>query len=138
MSGKFAPTNETPEEIIEKMKSVKKKEDAYILLELLKRMTDKDPIVWHPGIIGYGKYAYEYETGISGVAPVIAFAPRQNRFSIYLTPYLEDEAFEKLGKHQRGKSCLYINKLADVNRDVLEDLITTSMNHTHENYDIIE
>lgn len=138
MSAKFAPTNETPEEIIENMRSKNKKKDAYYLLDLLNSITGLKPIVWHPGIIGYGKYAYEYETGISGEAPVIAFAPRQSRFSIYLTPYLEDEAFERLGKHQRGKSCLYINKLADVNLDVLEELITSSIKHTKVNYNIID
>lgn len=132
----FEPTGERPVDIIEKMKSANKKRDAYKLLNALKDITGKEPVVWYPGIIGFGKYAYKYQTGHSGEAPLIAFAPRDTRFSIYLTPYMEEDVFNQLGKYKRGKGCLYINKLADVNWDVLLGIVRKSIDQTEAKYQI--
>lgn len=132
------PTGEKPVDIIEKMKSENKKQAAYKLLKALKDITGRDPLVWHPGIIGFGRYAYKYQTGHSGQAPLIAFAPRDTKFSIYLMPYMEDSDFNHLGKYKRGKGCLYINKLADVDWEVLLGIIRHSISQTEAKYTILD
>ena len=98
--------------------------EAKTLLNLFKKVTGKKPIIWND-VIGYGSYSYTrsdkktfewYRTG---------FAPRKSKLTIYIMPGydLDQELLAQLGKHKSGKSCIYINKLEDIDINVLEKLV---------------
>jgi hypothetical protein len=84
--------------------------------------------MWGPAIIGFGSYHYKYESGREGDMPMLGFSPRKQNLSLYLmTPYTRYGAdLDKLGKHSTSVSCLYINKLSDVDEKVLERMIRQS------------
>jgi hypothetical protein len=92
--------------------------------------------MWGPSIIGYGSYRYKYESGHEGEWPRAGFSPRKANLVVYLMPGYEDHAalLKRLGKHKIGKSCLYINKLADVDERVLRELIAKSWKRMAEMY----
>jgi len=88
-------------------------------------------------IIGFGKYDYKYDSGREGTSSVVAFSPRKANLVLYIMPGFADnqDLLESLGKHKIGKSCLYINKLEDVNLVVLKKIIKASvkvMRNTHD------
>ena len=80
-------------------------------------------------MIGYGSYDYTYDSGRSGSALATGFSPRKSNLSIYIMPGYADfsSILERLGKHKIGKSCLYINKLADIDMDVLAELVAAGL-----------
>jgi len=86
--------------------------------------------MWGPTIIGYGQYHYTYESGRSGDFLATGFSPRWANLSIYIMPGYTDfqHILDRLGKHKLGKSCLSINKLADVDLDAVADLIRAGLN----------
>jgi Domain of unknown function (DU1801) len=90
--------------------------------------------MWGPTMVGYGQYHYEYDSGHSRDAFAAGFSPRKASLSLYgMTMQPEaPELLEKLGKHRLGKSCLYINKLADVDLGVLEELIRSGYRYVTE------
>ena len=112
-------------EFIESVENGKKKTDAYRLLEIFEETTGCKAKMWGSSIIGFGKYHYKYASGHEGEAPLAGFSPRKGKFSLYLA--YESEEREKMlqnfGKHTKSKACIYINKLDDINIDVLKDLI---------------
>ena len=85
--------------------------------------------MWGPSIVGYGRYDYTYPTGHSGSFLATGYSPRKAALSIYILPGYTDyrSILSRLGKHKTGKSCLYINKLADVDLDVLSELIRAGL-----------
>lgn len=133
---KMKETEASVIEFIEKLESPKKKEDAYRLLEIFKEVSGYEPKMWGPSIIGFGSYHYTYESGHSGVAPLVGFSPSKARFSLYLLPVEEDkkDLVNKLGKVKLGKSCIYVNKLADIDLEVLKEMIRFSIAYTHKLY----
>lgn len=116
---------------IAQVEPASKREDALVLDALFRKVTGEEPRMWGPTMIGYGSYHYKYATGHEGDALRTGFSPRKARHSLYLMGAYLDElgaehraaALARLGKHSVGKSCLYINKLADVDLGVLEELI---------------
>lgn len=128
---KTVPTNAEVDAFIDAVEPAAKREDAKVLDALFRKVTGEQPRMWGPTIIGYGSYHYKYESGREGDASRSGFSPRKAKHSLYLMGCYCDEETEKrtveqlsrLGKHSRGKSCLYINKLADVDLDVLEEMI---------------
>ncbi|MFS0671969.1 DUF1801 domain-containing protein [Ornithinibacillus sp. 179-J 7C1 HS] len=116
-------------EFIEKVESLKKKEDAYKLLDIFTETTGFAAKMWGPSIIGFGSYHYKYESGHEGDAPLVGFSPRKAKISLYFATGdpNRDELLKKFGKHTSGKACVYINKLSDIDVDVLKALIKQSM-----------
>lgn len=116
-------------EFIERVDDAKKKEDAYRLLELFSEQTGFPAKMWGPSIIGFGSYHYKYASGHEGDAPLVGFSPRKAKISLYLAPDDPDRdtLLESFGKHTRGKGCVYINKVADIDVDVLRALIRQSV-----------
>lgn len=112
-------------EFIELMENEKKKADAYRLLEIFEEVTGYDGKMWGASIIGFGSYHYKYASGREGNAPLVAFSPRKAKISLYLDYESEErETFlENFGKHTKSKGCIYVNKLADIDINVLKDLI---------------
>jgi hypothetical protein len=109
-----------------------KREDALVLDALFRRVTGETPKMWGPTMIGYGEYRTTYESGRDVHWMRTGFSPRKTKHSLYLMGgYCDDitaahraEAMQRLGKHSTGKSCLYVNKLADIDLAVLEEIIT--------------
>ena len=116
-------------EFIEQVDSPKKREDAYRLLDLFTEATGCEAKMWGPSIIGFGAYHYVYKTGHEGDAPLAGFSPRKAKISLYFAPGdTEREALlAKFGKHTSGKACIYINKVDDIDMDVLKELIRQSV-----------
>ncbi len=106
-----------------------RKSDAAALDQLFRKITGWQPRMWGPAMIGYGQYHYTYESGRSGDFLATGFSPRKANLSIYIMPGYADfgAILDRLGKHKIGKSCLYINKLADIDTGALQDLIRAGL-----------
>ena len=126
---KTRPTDASVEAFIDAVDHPRRREDARTLLELMQRVTGEQPVMWGPSIVGYGSYHYRYASGQEADWPITGFSPRKQNLSIYIMTGFEasDELLTRLGKHKTGKSCLYVNKLADVDLDVLEKLVRASV-----------
>lgn len=120
--------------------SEKRREEAAIVDSIHRRVTGQEPKMWGPSIIGYGSYDYLYDSGHSGTMCRAGFSPRKAAMTLYLMGhYLDrqpeaDALLKKLGKYKNGKSCLYVNKLADVDLEVLEKLVVLSWDVMNERY----
>ncbi|MEL6618312.1 MAG: DUF1801 domain-containing protein [Pseudomonadota bacterium] len=103
--------------------------DARALNALFGRVTGYAPRVWSGNIVGYGAYDYTYASGRSGTWMATGFSPRKARLSIYIMPGYADfgPILDRLGPHSKGKSCLYITRLARVDMDVLGELIAAGL-----------
>lgn len=126
---KTKETDESVIEFIENVDSPKKREDAYKLLDIFTETTGHKAKMWGPSIIGFGKYHYRYASGHEGDAPLVGFSPRKAKISLYFaTGDTEREnLLHKFGKHTSGKACVYINKVDDIDVDVLKKLIRQSV-----------
>ena len=102
----------------------------------MKQITKEEPIMWGPSIVGFGSYHYKYESGREGDMCITGFSPRKQNLTIYILPGFKrySELMKKLGKHKTGSSCLYINKLEDVDLKVLKQLITESVKYMKKKY----
>ena len=103
----------------------RRRADARVLETLFREVTGYEPALWSGTIVGYGRYHYRYDSGREGESLATGFSPRKAHLVIYIMPGYTDFSaiLARLGKHRLGKSCLYINKLADVNLAVLGELI---------------
>ncbi|CDQ38117.1 DUF1801 domain-containing protein [Virgibacillus salexigens] len=123
-------------EFIEQVESPKKKEDAYRLLDIFTETTGYPAKMWGTSIIGFGSYHYQYASGHEGDVALVGFSPRKAKFSLYFATgdQEREDLLQKLGKHTSGKACVYINKLADIDIDVLKQLINQSVTFLKEKY----
>ncbi|MGC3938479.1 DUF1801 domain-containing protein [Roseobacter sp. EG26] len=103
--------------------------EAAHLDRLFQETTGWQPQFWRGGMLGYGTYDYTYKSGRTGTWFATGFAPRKAKLSVYIMPGYADfgHILSGLGKHKIGKSCLYINKLEDVDLDVLKRLIRAGL-----------
>lgn len=126
---KMKKTDQDVVEFIEKVESIKKREDAYRLLAIFEETSGYEAKMWGPSIIGFGSYHYKYATGHEGDAPLVGFSPRKAKISLYFATgdTERDALLEKFSKHTAGKACVYINKVDDIDVDVLKELITQSI-----------
>lgn len=114
-----------------------KRVDSLALLKMFKAITKQEPMMWGSSIVGFGKYIYKSPaTGRSGEWFMTGFSPRKQNLTVYLmTGFAKyPELMKKLGKHKTGGSCLYMNKLADVDLKVLKELVSTSYKYMKEKY----
>lgn len=126
---KTKPTAASVEDFINNIDDEQKRKDSFVLLELMKKATGEEPVLWSSSIIGFGNKRYKSAaTGREVDWLRIGFSPRKANLSLYISVNLEEHAaaLEKLGKHKTGVGCLYINKLADVDMRVLEGMIKAS------------
>lgn len=133
---KTAPTGISVEEFLETVENTTRRSDATTAIEMMSRLSGCEPKMWGPSIIGFGSYHYRYESGREGDAPLIGFSPRKANLVFYIMSGYENstEQLARLGKHRIGKACLYINKLADVDQSVLEEMITECITHMKANF----
>ena len=137
---KTKPTQVSVEDYIAALEPPSKREDAPVLDALFRKVTGMAPRMWGPTIVGYGEYHYRYDSGHEGDICRVGFSPRKAKHSLYLmcdSP-AEEAAFApllaRLGKHSRGKGCFYVNKLADIDLGVLEEMIALGWQNSFERY----
>lgn len=126
---KTKQTNASPEDFINAIADEKKRQDGLSLLKMYTAITGQPAKMWGPSMIGFGTYHYKSErSSQEGDWPLAAFSPRKASLTLYVMPGVNDysDLLEKLGKHKTSKGCLYINKLADVDLDVLQQIIKKS------------
>ncbi len=125
---KTVKTDASAADFIAGVENKRRREDGAALLEMMREITGLEPEMWGPSIVGFGDVHYKYESGREGDMFLIGFSPRKRSLSLYvLGDFAERDALlERLGKHRKGASCLYVNKLADVDMDVLRELVRRS------------
>ena len=103
--------------------------DSRWLIERMQEATGEAPTMWGASIIGFGKYHYRYESGCEGDSCIIGFSPRKRELVIYIMPGFApfQGQMARLGKHKTGQSCLYVKRLSDIDKSVLDELITASV-----------
>ncbi|POY35738.1 hypothetical protein C3K47_13335 [Solitalea longa] len=133
---KTVPTNESVVNFINTVDDEQKRNDSYALVKILEEATGFEATMWGPAIIGFGSYHYKYASGHEGDAPLAGFSPRKQSISFYvmLSEEKRNELLSKLGKHKAAKSCIYINKLSDVDAEVLKEMVKESMRYMQELY----
>lgn len=130
---KTRPTQVSPAEFLAALDNERRRADGGELLVLMHAVTGEPPVMWGPTIIGFGQYHYKYASGHEGDTMIVGFSPRKAHLVLYIGCALDDETLlAKLGKHRRGKGCLYINKLDDVDRGVLRQLVENAVRTTRE------
>lgn len=131
---KTRPTDQNVIEFLDSVDHRTRRKDGFTLLKMMEEVTGEDPVMWGSSIVGFGSYHYRYESGREGDMPLIGFSPRKQSMTLYIMPGFADyeEMLADLGKHKTGKSCLYVNKLADIDESVLRDLIRRSYEHMKE------
>lgn len=123
-------------EFIEQVKEESQKQDAKVIVELMKEATGLEPKMWGTSIIGFGSYHYKYESGREGDALKLGFSPRSKNISLYMARGYDKfpELSEKLGKYTSGKSCFYIKKISDVDKFILQEMFSESFAHMTKKY----
>ena len=124
-------TDQSPADFIAAVEPERRREEALVLDALFRKVTGELPVMWGPSIIGYGQYRTTYASGRDVHWMRTGFSPRKAKHSLYLmggycdelTGKRRDALLAKLGRYSTGKSCLYINKLADVDMAVLEEML---------------
>lgn len=139
---KTKPTAVAVDDYLAGVEPAAKREDGKVLDALFRKVTGAEPAMWGPTIVGYGQYHYRYDSGHEGDMCRAGFSPRKARHSLYIACACdgeEDPAFTKLlgrlGKYSRGNGgCLYVNKLADIDLAVLEQMVSLSWERSFETW----
>lgn len=129
-------TTESVNEFLYRVESKQKHADSLRLIELMQQVTNEEPKMWGPSIIGFGSYSYRYASGHSGEAPILGFSPRKTAISLYVYSGCsgQDELLNKLGKFTMGKACIYIKKLSDIDEVVFLTLMQTTIDFLSTTY----
>ena len=129
---KTKPTQQSVTDFLNQVEHEQRKADSFEILEMMKEQTGIEPKMWGDSIIGFGDYRYKYASGREGDWFLVGFSPRKQNLTLYIMAGISQypELLEKLGKHKTSKACLYINKLADVDKSVLKDIIKKSAEYT--------
>ena len=128
---KTQPTDQSVEAFLNTVDNEKKREDSFAILKLMQEVTGAEPRMWGTSIVGFGDYHYKYESGREGDWFVAGFSPRKQNLTLYIMAGFDnyDQLLSRLGKYKTGKSCLYIDKLDDVDMDTLKELVAQSAAH---------
>ena len=133
---KTVQTDKSVDAFLDSVENPRRRADARRLLALMREVTGKPPKMWGASIVGFGSYRYRYAGGREGDSLVVGFAPRKQNLAIYIMPGFAryGALLARLGKFRTGKSCLYVNKLDDVDPDVLEELVRQSVAEMRRRY----
>ncbi|MBM4427506.1 MAG: DUF1801 domain-containing protein [Chloroflexi bacterium] len=129
---KTQKTNASVEAFLESIPNEQTRVDCFEIAKMMKQAAKSEPAMWGSSIVGFGEYMLTYANGSQLPWPLIAFSPRKQNITLYIDPNTEnyESMLEKLGKHSTSKVCLYIKKLADVDRKVLREIIMNSVKVT--------
>lgn len=121
---KTKPTQVNVDDFIAAIEKPVRRGDAEVIRSMMERVTGERATMWGPTIVGFGTYHYRYASGHQGDMCRVGFSPRSANLVFYVGGFPDYEALlERLGKHKRSKACLYVNRLADVDLDVLEQIV---------------
>jgi hypothetical protein len=125
-------TRPTGDDVVAHLQSIEdeqRRADCFALLEMMKRATGAEPVLWGNGIIGFGDYHYRSSSGREGDWFEAGFASRKANIAVHIMPGIDryGEILERLGKHKTGVGCVYIKRLSDIDVNVLEELVTTAV-----------
>ena len=122
------------EEFRDSVANERKRQDSYAILELMQDVTGEEPAMWGTSIVGFGSYHYKYASGRENEWFLVGFSPRKQNLTLYIMSGFDDyeSLLADLGKYKTGKSCLYINKLEDVDLPTLRELVKKSVTHMAE------
>lgn len=125
---KTKPTDVSVNYYLASLQPDQRRDDALAVSAMMRRVTGELPKMWGESIIGFGQAHYKYDSGREGDWFLVGFAPRKTNLTLYIMPGFKEYGplMKKLGKHKTGKSCLYLNKLADVDMPTLEKLVAKS------------
>jgi len=125
---KTKPSYQSVEEFLNSIPDEKKRRDSFTILDLMKQTTQIEPKMWGGAVVGFGDVHYKYQSGREGDWFKVGFSPRKQNLTLYLSYGFEEfgDLLAKLGKHKLGKACLYINKVEDVDLDILKQLVEKS------------
>jgi len=128
---KTRPTDASVEAFLDAVEKPQRREDGKVVARMLAEVTGETPVMWGPSIVGYGSCRMS-----TGDWPVVGFSPRKGDLVLYVLTGVaeEQDLLDRLGPHKTGKSCLYINKLANVDLDVLRRLAELSVSITRDRY----
>lgn len=123
-------------DFLNSVEHTQRREDSLVILDMMKEATGTEPKMWGTTIVGFGIHHYTYESGREADWFQVGFSPRKRQLVLYIMPGFSryEELLSQLGKHKTGKSCLYINKLDDIDQNVLKELIEASINELHERH----
>jgi len=137
---KTKPTEVSVDDFLDAVPDPQRREDARKVRAMMERVSGEPARMWGPTIIGFGRYHYRYDSGHEGDMARIGFAPRARELVFYLIPDIVpgfgryQALMDRLGKHRTGKCCLYVKRLADVDEEVLEQIVAASLDHMRERY----
>jgi len=133
---KTQPTDQSVTAFIAAVPDARRREEAGALCALLTEVTGQPPVMWGTSIIGFGRYTYVNTTKKPADWPIIGFSPRKAKLTVYIMPGFAgaEDLMARLGKHSTGVSCLYLNRLSDVDPDVLRELAERSVAWMREAY----
>ena len=134
---KTQPSDASVDDFLNSTEHPQKRADSFSLKKIMEDVTGEKAMMWGESIVGFRKYHYHYESGRKGEFLIAGFAPRKANMSLYLLGCMEnkfDELLAHLGKHKTGASCIYFNKLTDLNEGVLRQLIKESYDYMKEKY----
>ena len=121
---KTKPTGASVDAFLDEVQHPVRRADGRALRTMMERITGQPGIMWGPSMVGFGSYHYRYDSGHEADMCRVAFSPRSANLVLYVGGFPEYEALlAKLGKHKSSKACLYLNKLADVDLAVLEEVV---------------
>jgi len=126
---KTKPTPVSVEDFIAGLENPARREDATAVVALLANVTGETATMWGPSIIGFGRYRYRYDSGREGEAPLVGFSPRKAKLVFYLAADEAERAdfLGRLGKHKTDGGCVYVNRLSDIDPNVLAEMARCSM-----------
>ena len=126
---KTKKNNASVEGFLQSVENEKRRADSLVVLDLMKEVTNEEPAMWGTSIVGFGSYHYKYASGREGDWMKVGFSPRKQNMTLYIMDGFGsyDSPLQNLGKYRTGKSCLYINKLEDVDQTVLRELVRQSV-----------
>lgn len=122
-------------DFLDRVEPEARREDAKAMVRLMERLSGEPPVMWGPGIVGFGRYRYRYESGREGEMCRIGFSPRKDALTLYIQDGLsQTDLTARLGKYKAGKSCLYVKRLADIDPEILEQLVIASLAEMERRY----
>ena len=126
---KTKPNDQSVEAFLNAIPDEKKRQDCFTLLEIMRQVTQAEPVMWGDSIIGFGSYHYCYESGRQGDWFLTGFSPRVQNLTLYIMSGFDqyDALLAKLGKHTTGKACLYVKRLEDIDLPTLKELVRQSV-----------
>ncbi|TQV73690.1 DUF1801 domain-containing protein [Aliikangiella marina] len=122
---KTRKNNTSVTSFLNSVENEKRRKDAKQILKMMKDITGEKAVMWGTSMVGFGSYDYKYASGREGTWMRIGFSPRKANTTLYIMNGFSqyNELLSQLGKYKTGKSCLYINKLEDVDIEVLKKMI---------------